>query len=144
MFQTKHKNYVCLRVYIAPHWHLSLKSPFPVAVLLMAEQVTGSTPVGHYSCTKPGCTHCMLWHHGRHVLSTSTSLTSQATYSVGVVCGPNCSGKQLECLGELESNEVQPVSCQHIPSSPLSETRQLLWLHQGNFIRTPHQPRVLS
>lgn len=125
---------VCLRVHIfsrilsflyytfSLHWHLSLKSPFPAVVLLVAGQVTETAPAGSLQLQ-----HGWMWTlHTltlrEHVLSTSTLLISQATCFEIVVCGPKYIGKQLECLGELESNEAHPVSCQHIPSSPLSET----------------------
>lgn len=101
-----------------PHWHLSVRTPFPAVVLLMAGQVTGTAPAGS-----------LQLHHGldadtacsTHLVDVHLTI-SQATYFV-IVCGPNYNGKQLECLGESESNEVHPVSCQHIPSSPLSKTQ---------------------
>lgn len=119
----------------SPRWHLSVRTPFPAVALPMAGQVTGTAPAGS-----------LQLHHGLDVdTACSTHLVnfhltiSWATYFVIVVCGPNYHGKQLECLGELESKEVHPTSCQHIPSSTLSETL-ILWLHQGNSIWTPHQP----
>lgn len=100
------------------HWHLSIKTPFPAVVLLMAGQVTGTAPAGS-----------LQLHHGLDV-GTACSITTGGTscqlphhLTINLLCGPNYNSKQLECLGELESNEVHPMSCQHIPSSPLSETQ---------------------
>lgn len=105
-------------------WHLSVKLSFLAVILLMAWQVPGTAPAGslqlHYSLdVDTACSSTT----GRHILATFTSLISQATYFVVVFCGPNYNGKQRECLGEVESNEVHQMSCQHIPSSPRSETQ---------------------
>lgn len=146
---------VCLRVHIfsrivsflyytfSLHWHLSLKSPFPAVVLLMAGQVTGTAPAGS-----------LQLQHGLDVDTAHSNTTG------GTSCQPppHSSHKQLTLFLFVDPTTVASnwSACWTrkqwgSPSVLAAHTQQPSFRNTDSYCgcikeipQTPHQPGVLS
>lgn len=146
---------VCLRVHIfsrivsflyytfSLHWHLSLKSPFPAVVLLMAGQVTGTAPAGS-----------LQLQHGLDVDTAHSNTTG------GTSCQPppHSSHKQLTLFLFVDPTTVASNWSAWwtrkqwgSPSVLAAHTQQPSFRNTDSYCgcikeipQTPHQPGVLS
>lgn len=150
------KNCVCLRVHIFSRiisflyftfwllWHPSLKRPFPAVVCWWLGKLQGQHQLGHCSCS-------MVWMWTLQALTLPEALLvnfhlTHLTSNSLCYC---CLWAKLQCQAtgvpgwvrkQWGSPRVLPAHTQH---SLFQKHRQLLWLHQGHPIQTPHQPGAL-
>lgn len=129
----------------SPHWHVSLKCPFPAAVSLTAGQVPGTAPAGS-----------LRLQHGPGADTARSNATAGASRQLP----PHSAHKQLTLLlfsvhratvasnwsawVNLKARRLTQCPARTFPADLFQKHRQLLWLHRGNSIRSSRQPGALS